>query len=39
MLGVDPEIAVQDACKMEHDLSRETFEKLKEHIAQEHPEL
>lgn len=39
MLGVDPEIAVQDACKMEHDLSPETFEKLKEHIAKEHPDL
>lgn len=39
MLGVDPEIAAQDACKMEHDLSVETFEKLKLHIADEHPEL
>jgi Mn-dependent DtxR family transcriptional regulator len=39
MLGVDPEIATQDACKMEHDLSKETFEKLKLHIASEHPEL
>lgn len=38
-LGVDPEIAAQDACKMEHDLSKETFEKLKQHIAAEHPEL
>lgn len=38
MLGVTPETAVQDACKMEHDLSQETFEKLKEHIASEHPE-
>ena len=39
MDGVDPEIAAQDACKMEHDLSKETFEKLKQHIAAEHPEL
>ena len=38
-LGVDPEIAAQDACKMEHDLSKETFEKLKQHIALEHPEI
>lgn len=27
-LGVDPKIAEQDACKVEHDLSDETFEKL-----------
>ncbi len=28
-LGVDPEPAEQDACRIEHDISRETFEKLK----------
>ena len=28
-LGVDPETAEQDACRIEHDISRETFEKLK----------
>ena len=39
MLGVDPEIASQDACKMEHDLSAETFELLKAHIAAEHPDI
>jgi len=27
-LGVDPEVAAADACKVEHDLSEETFEKL-----------
>jgi DtxR family Mn-dependent transcriptional regulator len=27
-LGVDPDIAARDACKVEHDLSEETFEKL-----------
>ena len=27
-LGVSPEVAVRDACKVEHDLSQETFEKL-----------
>ena len=27
-LGVDPKVAEQDACKVEHDLSDETFEKL-----------
>ena len=31
-LGVDPEVAAEDACRMEHDLSDETFQKLKEHI-------
>lgn len=31
-LGVDPEIAAQDACKVEHDLSQETFQKLLGHI-------
>ena len=30
-LGVDEEIAVKDACKMEHDISDETFEALKRH--------
>lgn len=30
-LGVDPKIAEQDACKVEHDLSDETFEKLLAH--------
>ena len=27
-LGVDPTVASHDACKIEHDLSAETFEKL-----------
>ena len=27
-LGVDPAVASHDACKIEHDLSAETFEKL-----------
>ncbi len=31
-LGVDPEVAAADACKVEHDLSEETFQKIKEHI-------
>ena len=30
-LGVDPEVATADACKVEHDLSEETFQKMKEH--------
>ena len=32
-LGVDPEVAAEDACRIEHDISDETFTRLKEHIA------
>ena len=32
MIGVDPVIAKEDACKIEHDISHETFIKLKEFI-------
>ncbi|MCD8147941.1 MAG: metal-dependent transcriptional regulator [Clostridiales bacterium] len=35
-LGVDPEIAAEDACRIEHDISEVTFEKLKEHIRESH---
>jgi len=31
-LGVDPETAARDACKVEHDLSEETFQKLLAHV-------
>ena len=31
-LGVSPEVAAADACRIEHDVSAETFQKLKEHI-------
>lgn len=30
-LGVDPQIAREDACKIEHDISDESFEALKKH--------
>lgn len=30
-LGVSEDVAAADACKIEHDLSEETFEKIKEH--------
>ena len=30
-LGVTPEVAAADACKIEHDLSDETFEKIVAH--------
>ena len=36
-LGVDPEVAAADACKVEHDLSDETFQKIKEHAMQGGP--
>ncbi|MBP3656475.1 MAG: ArsR family transcriptional regulator [Clostridia bacterium] len=32
-LGVSPETAQRDACKIEHDLSEETIEALKAHLA------
>lgn len=31
-LGVTPETALADACKMEHDISPESFEAIKKHI-------
>ena len=31
-LGVSPEVARADACKIEHDLSMESFQKIKEHL-------
>lgn len=30
-VGVDPKIAAEDACKIEHDISDESFEALKKH--------
>ena len=33
-LGVTPETAAEDACKMEHVISDATFEAFKRHIAQ-----
>ena len=32
-LGVDPKVAQADACRIEHDISEETFQRLKDHIA------
>ncbi len=34
-LGVPEDIAAKDACKIEHDLSPETFEAIKRHTGQE----
>ena len=33
VLGVSPDVAAEDACRIEHDISEETFTRLKEHIA------
>ena len=38
-LGVDPTTASEDACKVEHDLSDETFTKIREFLDKyDHPE-
>ena len=31
-LGVDEETALEDSCKIEHDISAQTFEKIKEFL-------
>ena len=35
-IGVKEETAYTDACKIEHDISDETFECIKNHYAQHH---
>ena len=32
-LGVDEETAYEDSCKIEHDISSLSFEKIKEHLT------
>lgn len=32
-MGVSPEVAAEDACRIEHIISAETFERLKEHVS------
>lgn len=34
MLGVSPEASAEDACKVEHDLSEETFSKIRQFVEQ-----
>lgn len=34
-LGVSPTSAAEDACRIEHDISEGTFQKMKEHILKE----
>ena len=36
-LGVSEEVAAEDACRIEHDISAETFGKIKEYM-EKHPE-
>ena len=38
-LGVTPEVAREDACKLEHDLSDESFDKIKEYFLRNISEL
>lgn len=37
LIGVSDETATQDACRIEHVLSDETFEALKKHISADYP--
>ncbi len=36
-LGVDPQIAVEDACRIEHVISPESFEAIKRHVGRVTP--
>ena len=38
-IGVSPDTAAQDACKIEHTLSKETYTALRKHILDEMGEL
>lgn len=37
-LGVNENTAYEDSCKIEHDLSQESFEKIKEYFLRHHKE-
>lgn len=37
-IGVDKETATRDACKIEHDISDETFRAMKRYVRQQHEE-
>ena len=32
-IGVDPQVANEDACRIEHDISQETFDRIREYIT------
>ena len=36
VLGVDEKTAYEDSCKIEHDISNQSFEKIKEHLVKNH---
>lgn len=38
-IGVTPETAAEDACKLEHDISIESFQCLKDHLRKSHPHV
>ncbi len=38
-LGVTKEVAIEDACRIEHDISEETFELLKKHCLSCHGDV
>ncbi len=38
-LGVSEKTALEDACKLEHGISEESFEKLKQHIKEKHGDI
>ncbi len=38
-IGVPREIAAEDACKLEHDISATSFDALKNHLRKSHPNL
>ena len=35
MMGVPQEVAAEDACRVEHDLSQETFEKIRDFVSRQ----
>ena len=38
-LGVSEKTAYEDSCKIEHDLSQESFEKIKESLYKHHTQF
>lgn len=37
-LGVDPQVAVEDACRIEHVISAESFDAIKQHVRKYSPQ-
>lgn len=35
LMGVDPDVATEEACQIEHDISDDTFEKIKAYYIQQ----